>query len=372
MFVEEIAPPSECTLQLRISDFQNETCAGNDGSFALSAPSATQPITFTYQNQTTQIPFFDNLTQGVYNVFAVDALGCTATLTIVISQDPSPTLSVVSTNSENCGLNDGNFTVLASGGQSPYFYELSDGQIQRNSTFSDLATGNYTVSVFDANNCVATQTISIQQSESISFAVADMRDDNCSAASGSFRLAASGGQAPYTYDLGNGAVTSNQFSGLTAGNYAVTIADANNCSTVANVNINGGTAPIATINNVVQTTCSQSTGSVSIVVSGGQAPFVYDIGNGNVSTSTFSDLAAGTYTITVTDRNNCTTNQTITINEPTSPILSVLSTQNAACGNANGAVSVISSNGLAPYTYDIGNGLTNNPTFDNLAEIMLL
>jgi len=291
-----------------------------------------------------------------------------ATLSVAITQDPIPSLSLVSTSNENCGSNDGSFTVLATGGQSPYFYELSDGQIKRTPTFNDLATGNYTVSVIDANNCIATQTVSIQQSESVSVTVADMRDDNCSAASGSFRLAASGGQAPYTYDLGNGAVSSNQFTGLSAGDYSVTIVDANACSTIANVNINGGTAPIATINNVIQTTCSQSTGSVSISVSGGQAPFAYDIGNGNVATSTFSDLAAGTYTITVTDRNNCTTDQTITINEPTSPTLSVLSTQNAACGNADGAVSVISSNGLAPYTYDIGNGLTNNPNFDDLAE----
>ncbi len=369
VFVEGVTPPpTDCTLNLGISNFSNETCAGNDGKFTLSASNATLPITFTYQNQTTQNPVFSDLTAGVYDVFAVDAVGCSQSLNVIISQDPTPTLSLVSTSNENCGSNDGSFTVLATGGQGPYLYELSDGDIKRSPTFSNLASGNYTVSVIDNNGCIATQSLTIQRTGNINVNIADMRDDNCNAASGSFRIAASGGQTPYTYDLGNGAVSSNQFSGLTAGNYSVTVADANNCSTVANININGGTAPVAAIDNIVQTSCNQPSGSVSISVSGGRAPFQYNIGNGNVSSSTFSSLSAGNYTITVTDANNCTTNQSITINEPTTPSLSVLSTQNAACGNANGTISVVSNNGLAPYTYDIGNGITTNPNFSNLAE----
>jgi len=367
IFIENINPPSECILDMGISNFSNETCAGNDGTFTLSAANATQPITFTYQNQSTQSPVFSNLSAGVYEILATDALGCSAPLRIVISQDPTPTLSLVSTSNENCGSNNGSFTVLAAGGQSPYIYELSDGEIQRSATFTDLASGNYTVSVIDANNCIATQALTIQQTGNLSVNVADMRDDNCNAASGSFRIAASGGQTPYTYDLGNGAVSSNQFTGLSAGNYAVTVADANNCSTVANINISGGTAPVAAIDNIIQASCAQSTGSVSISISGGRAPFQYNIGNGNVPSATFSNLAAGNYTITVTDANNCTTNQSITINEPTSPSLSILSTQDAACGNANGSFSVISNNGLAPYTYDIGNGPSPNPNFNDLA-----
>ena len=195
-----------------------------------------------------------------------------------------------------------------------------------------------------------------------------MRADNCNTASGSFRIAASGGQAPYSYDLGNGAVSNNEFSGLTAGNYAVTVADVNNCSTVANINISGGTAPITAINNVTQTTCSQSTGSVNIGVTGGAAPFQYNIGNGNVPSAQFSNLSAGDYIITVTDVNNCTVTQAITINEPVSPTLSIISVEDAACGNANGSVSVISTGGQAPYTYDIGWGITTESNFNNLSE----
>jgi len=363
-----VTPPSECSLNLGISNFNNETCAGNDGTFTLTATNATQPVTYDYGNGATQTPTFSSLSAGSYSITATDALGCTAGLNVTISQNPTPSLSLISTNNESCGAGDGGFTVQAAGGQAPYIYELDNGFISRLPDFSGLSAGNYIVSVVDANNCVATQNVEIQQTGSINVAIADMRNDACNTASGSFRIAASGGQAPYSYDLGSGALTSNEFTGLSAGNYAVTVADANNCSTVANVSINGGIAPVASISSVTQASCAQPTGSVSIAVAGGRAPFQFNIGNGNTPQPTFSSLAAGDYIVTVTDANNCTTTQSITINEPVSPSLSVVATQNAACGNANGEVSVLSSGGQGPYTYDIGQGRTSNPNFTNLAE----
>lgn len=361
-------PPVDCSIDLGISGFSNESCIGNDGTFTLSAVNAQQPVTFAFENTTTQNPIFSNLNAGTYTVTATDAAGCDASLTVIISQDSTPSLSIVSSDNENCGAVDGRFTVQATGGRAPYIYELDNGQISRSPTFENLAAGNYVVSVMDANNCAASQAITIQRTGSINVTVADMRDDNCNTANGSFRIAASGGQTPYTYNLGNGAVTSNEFTGLVAGNYAVTVVDANNCSTVANININGNAAPVTAINNVTQTTCAQSTGSVSISVTGGTPPFQYDIGNGNNSTPNFSNLAAGDYIITVTDANNCNTTQPITINEPISPSLSIISNQNASCGNANGAISVLPAGGEAPYTYDIGQGISTNPNFFNLAE----
>lgn len=362
-----VDPPSDCSLNLGISNFNNETCAGNDGTFTLTAANATQPVSYDFGNGATQAPTFTNLSAGSYSVTATDAEGCTAGLNVTISQDPTPTLSVVSTNNENCGTGNGDFTVLAAGGQAPYIYELDNGLISRTPNFANLSAGNYSVSVIDANNCVATQAVTIQQIGNINVAIADMRNDACNTASGSFSIAATGGQTPYTYDAGNGALTNNEFTGLSAGNYAVTVSDANSCSTVANVTIDGGTAPVASISNIIQASCEQPSGSVSISVAGGSAPFQFNIGNGNTPQPTFSNLAAGTYTVTITDANNCTTTQAITINEPTSPALSVVTTQSAACGNANGAVSVTSTGGQAPYTYDIGQGLTNNASFSSLA-----
>ncbi|MEM6318448.1 MAG: PKD domain-containing protein [Bacteroidota bacterium] len=363
-----IAPPNDCNLVLGIRDFDQETCSGDDGMFTLTISGATEPVQYDYGNGATQDPVFSNLSAGSYNVTATDANGCNTSLNVTITQDPTPSLSVISTENENCGAADGQFTVEATGGRGPYIYELNDGTIARNPTFTNLTAGNYIVSVIDANNCVATQAINIQRTGNLTVAIADMRSDNCNSASGSFRIAASGGIAPYTYNAGSGPVSSGEFTGLSAGNYSVTVADANNCSSVTTVSIDGGSAPVTSINSVTQTSCSEADGAVSISVAGGQPPFQYNIGEGFVPTSNFTRLAAGNYEITVVDANNCTTTQSVSINEPAKPNLSIISTENAACGNATGSVSVLSSGGQAPYTYDIGFGITTDANFNGLSE----
>ncbi|MEM1120676.1 MAG: PKD domain-containing protein [Bacteroidota bacterium] len=361
-----VEPPPNCSLNLGISNFNNETCAGNDGTFTLTVSNATEPIAFDFGDGATQNPVFSNLTAGSYSVTATDAQGCTAGLNVTISQDPTPALSLVSTDNENCGSNDGSFTVVANGGQAPYIYELDNGFISRTPTFGNLTAGDYTVSVVDANNCIATETLTIQQIGNVNVTIADMQNDVCNNGSGSFKITPSGGQAPYTYNAGNGTLTSNEFTGLSAGVYSVTVADANNCSTIATVNIESGTPPVASISGISQATCSQ-TGSVSIAVAGGRAPFQFNIGEGDTPQPTFSNLVAGNYVVTVTDANNCSTTQVVTIEAPESPTLSLSGVQIAACGNANGLVIVQSTGGLAPYTYDIGQGLTDNNNFSGLA-----
>ena len=360
-------PPIVCTIQLAISNFSNETCRGNDGTFTLSASNAAAPISYDDGNGPSDSPNFTNLSAGVYTIVATDANGCSATLSVVITQQSSPSLNIISTNNENCGATDGSIALEAIGGQSPYIYELEGRGLSRIPVFNNLTAGEYVISVIDANNCTASQSVTIQQTGNINVSISDMRSDNCNSSSGSFRLAPSGGQAPYSFDIGNGLVSSNEFSGLSVGVYSVTISDVNNCSTVANVEISGSVAPSIGIDNINQTSCNQPTGSVLFSVSNGTAPFQYNLGEGNTNSPLFSDLSAGDYVLTVTDANDCIATQTITINEPSSPSLSVVSTQNASCGNANGQVSVLSAGGQAPYLYDIGLGISTNPNFNGLA-----
>jgi PKD repeat protein len=363
-----LTPPPNCNMVLGISNFNNETCAGNDGSFTLSASNATEPVTYDIGNGPNPTPTFSNLTTGVYNVTATDNVGCSVSLSIAITKQESPTLSIVSTTNENCNAANGSVTLAATGGATPYIYELADGSISRTPNFNNLVADTYTITVRDANNCTATQTIDIQRTGELNVSISDMRSDNCNSSSGAFSLQASGGQTPYTYDIGNGAGFNNNFTGLSSGNYAVTIVDANSCSTVANVNITGSSAPVVAIDNVTPTSCEQATGTVSISVSSGTAPFTYDIGNGKVTNPTFSNLSAGDYVLTVTDANNCSTTQAVSIETPSKPTLSIISSTNASCGNANGAVSVLTTNGQAPYRYDIGWGLTTDPNFTGLSE----
>ena len=359
--------PNICDITLGISNFSNETCAGNDGMFTLSVTGATLPISYDYGIGATSNSTFSNLSAGVYSVTATDAEGCNQSLNVVISEQSSPVLNIVNSTNENCGQGNGSITLAATGGRAPYAYNIGTGTTA-NTTFNNLTAGNYVVTVTDFNGCTATQTATIQTTGNISVAVTEMRNESCNLANGSFRLAASGGIAPYSYNIGSGTITEPIFRNLTSGNYAVTVVDANNCSTVANVSINGTSAPVLSIGNLTPASCNQATGSVSINVSGGTTPYQYNIGNGNVLASTFSNLNAGNYVITVTDANNCTASQSFSIDEPQSPVLSIVAQENASCGNANGAVSLLATGGQAPYTYDIGNGPTSNSTFNNLSQ----
>ncbi len=360
-------PPNICDITLGISNFSNETCAGNDGMFTLSVNGATLPVFYDYGNGATNNSTFSNLNAGVYSVTATDAEGCSESLNVVISEQTPPSLNIVSSVNEECGQANGSITVAATGGRAPYTYDIGSG-LTTNAHFGNLVAGNYVITLIDANGCTATRAATIQTTGNISVSVTEMRGESCNLANGSFRLAATGGVAPYSFDIGRGLVDDPIFRNLASGNYAVTVMDANDCATVANVNISGTSAPALSINNLTPTGCNQATGAASFNVVGGTQPYRYDIGNGNTTTSVFSNLNAGNYVLTVTDANDCIAVQSFSIEEPQSPVLNIISLENASCGNANGTVSVLPIGGQAPYIYNIGNGPTNNSTFDNLSQ----
>src|SRR5690606_30266298 len=108
-------------------------------------------------------------------------------------------------------------------------------------------------------------------------------------------------------------------TGLQAGTYTVTVTDANNCTTTTNVTVTEPLVLEATIAlaNVVNVSCFDGNdGSATVTVTGGTAPYTYLWNDANAQTTPIAiGLVAETYTVTVTDANNCTTTTTVTIAE---------------------------------------------------------
>ena len=177
---------------------------------------------------------------------------------------------------------------------------------------------------------------------------------------GSFDVTTSGGVSPYDYVLMNGATTvatfndvagSQSFTGLAPGTYTLNVADNDTCPGTLSVTITEPTALDAGLPTVVDASCGQSDGSITVSPSGGTGGYGY-IWNTTPqqNTATATGLPAAAYIVTITDANGCTITSTITVNNIGGPTVTATSI-NASCGQSNGSATVIATGGTGNYTY---------------------
>jgi len=178
-------------------------------------------------------------------------------------------------------------------------------------------------------------------------------------------LTVSGGTTPYTY-LWSNAVISEDLNSLMAGDYTVTVTDANGCSSNKTINISQPLATLSVAGTLTNLTCHlNNTGSINLITSGGTAPYNYSWTNGD-STSSINSLGAGNYDVLVTDANGCSNSSTFNLTQPTASLSASSTTTNVSCnGNNNGGISIITNGGTMPYTYNWSNGETTS-TITNL------
>ncbi len=176
------------------------------------------------------------------------------------------------------------------------------------------------------------------------------------ASTGSIDLTVTGGTSPYTYAWSNSATTQD-ISGLVAGTYTVTVTDANSCTKTLSATITQPSA-LALSSTQVNVLCNgNATGSIDLTVSGGTSPYTYAWSN-SATTQDISGLAAGTYTVTVTDANACTKTLSATITQPSALTLSKTQVNVLCNGNATGSIDLTVSGGTSPYTYAWSNSAT--------------
>ena len=280
--------------------------------------------------------------------------GCTATATVTVTIS-AITLTDTNTSVTCNGGTNGSVNLTVAGGTSPYTYNWG-GVATEDRT--NLTAGIYTVTVTDASSCTATRSVTITQPTAITLTNTSVNSSCNGGSNGSINLTVSGGTTPYTYNWG-GVVTEDR-TNLTAGVYTVTVTDANSCTATRSVTITQPTA-ITLTNTSVNVNCNGgTTGSINLTVSGGTTPYTYNWGG--VVTEDRTNLAAGIYTVTVTDANSCTATRSVTITQPTAITLTNTSVNVSCNGGTNGSIDLTVAGGTMPYTYNWGGVVTEDRT----------
>ena len=333
---------------------------GNDGSINLTVVGGTPAYSWNWSNGSTSEDI-SNLTAGTYTVTVTDANECQETASFTINQPSDLVLTGNSTNVACAGDTNGTISISASGGTAPYTYSWSDGSTRENR--DGLIAGTYTVTVTDANGC--TESLSFTVSEPLALnGFTQITPVACDGdATGTINLTAERGTAPYTFRWSNGA-TSEDISGLEAGNYTVTITDANNCMLVQTWTVNTVTQ-IQVMSMRTNPGCNgASTGSVDLTVSGGSGTYAFAWSNGAI-TEDLTGVPAGTYSVTINDANECSAVFSYTLTEPAEIDLAITSPDIVCGGTNSGAITVFPAGGTGPYTYLWSNGDTGN-MIDNI------
>ncbi len=271
----------------------------------------------------------------------------------------------------SCFENGGSITTTVNGGIAPFTYTWSDSIIGNIQNPTDLPEGTYTLTVTDNNDCTGISSVEIVTLEPF---IIDVQQDTTTACeqnnatviivnqpTGDFDIS-------YQWDDGQNTATA---VGLSVGQHtvSVTLADTlgNSCIETGTIDIN--VTPLFTIDLVATPEGCNSAGSIAVAVTQGVPPFAYSIdGTTFQSDSIFTGLAAGDYTIIVQDSEGCAATAQATIGVSSMPILTGTSDE-AICSANNGTITLMASNGNAPYQYSIDNCLTFqfSPIFTGLA-----
>jgi len=333
----------------------NVLCHGNaTGSATVTASGGTAPYTYSWSPSGGSGATAGNLAAGNYTVTVTDANGCSLQKNYTITQPLSALAATQSQTNVLChGNTTGSATVTASGGTGSYTYSWSPSG-GYGATAGNLAAGNYSVTVTDANGCSLQRNFTITQPSSALAATQSQTNVLCHGnATGSATVTASGGTGSYTYSWspsgGSGATADN----LAAGNYSVTVTDANGCSLQRNFNITQPASALAATQSQTNVSCTGSTdGTATVAVSGGTGSYTYSWSPSGGSGATAGNLAAGNYSVTVTDVNGCSLQSYFTIMQPAAPLTATQSQTNISCtGYADGTATVAASGGTAPYNY---------------------
>jgi len=349
--------------------WEAEACSTDNGTVTLNISGGTPNYNFVWStNATTQN--LENVGPGVYTVTAIDASGCTVVLSNAVIQPPAPLSVGTAFEQSTCpGIDPvlGNVFAFVVGGTGAYSYAWSNGATSE--SLSDVPSGPYTVTVTDAAGCTAVHenaafTFYLEWDVVATAVEAQCHGDN----NGSVSLSVAGAVGPiYSYAWSNGSM-SKDLPNVPAGIYTVTITDLIGCTTEVSALVGQPDPLAASVSASSDVTCPGRTdGTAAILVGGGTPGYSYLWSNGETGVQN-TNLPAGQSGFTVTDANGCTATATVTIGEPTPPVVAIVGADTACVG---GTMVYSLPAGLANFQWTVsGNGTISQGQGTSQVEVL--
>ncbi len=337
----------------------NETCGDNNGSINIILNGTGTPFTYAWSNLENSEDL-TNLSSGTYNCTITDTYNCNivAGPYTINTYSGDFTVSDIVVTNESCNSNNGSIDLTITGATPPVSYEWNTGAITED--ISLLSAGTYTYTITDSNCEISGSIDIINDAGNLNLDNYISTNEICSNGLGSIDISVSGGVSPYSYNWSNTS-TDEDLASLSSGNYIATISDQNGCSIITpeiTISNNPGNFSLVDI-NITNEQCSNGTGAIDVILTGGSNPISYVWNNGEASQD-LTTISSGAYSCTTTDANSCELTYTAVVNNTSGTMdISSESVTAETCGNTNAAIDIEIIGGTEPYTYQWSNGSTN-------------
>ena len=342
------------------STSSSATCHGNcDGSIDLLASGGDGNYSYTCSNGMVGGSLI-NVCAGIHTIWVIDGLGCQGIDTVTVLE-PAVISNTISSVTPSCGSNDGSAEVTGStGGVLPYSYQWSNGSTSE--LADSLLAGVYVVTVTDDALCSVSETVNITSSAG-PIITSNIIDASCNGGNdGAIDLTITGGTAPYNIDWSTGEHTQD-VSGLAAGIYDVTIFDDAGCGAVQVFSVLASMPIDLSVATIVDASCDSTDGMISVAASGGVGGYNYLWSTGSTG-SDATNLAAGIYSLSVSDNNGCIGMTSYAVSNAAGPSISVDQVIQPVCQGGSGEILVSVTGGASPYSYAWSNGANSEDLFN--------
>jgi gliding motility-associated-like protein len=352
-----VAEPTAMTITAQ-QDSPVSCNGGMDGCASALATGGVGVITYVWGNPNMSLgASICILPAGPMTVTATDENGCQVTAALDISEPAAIALDLAQTNVSCFGGANGAAMVTPSGGVGNFSYQWSGGDTPTQPTTGGLTAGNYTVLVEDGNGCQATGNVTIgQPATAVQVSVIQTFTSCFGEDMGEATASATGGAGNYTFQWMPSNQTTQTATGLMPANYTVLAADANGCTASANIDIQQWDAFDITIIANPPACNGTADGEMAVnVVTGGNGIYSFEWSTGSTA-ALITGLTGGiTYTVTVTDSQGCTGEESRFLNDPAAIAVQTSATDAFCNGAADGMATVdavLNAQGSVLYHWD--------------------